>query len=326
VDENGYLSPSDEELLARARELGLDGDAANLARALRVLQSLEPRGIGARNAIDALLLQLDDDDPDYADLRRLLCEFVGELAKNKLPSVAKAMDLGVDDVRALVARLAELDPRPAAQLVEHTAPPILPDVVVERSADGFEVRVDRSSWPAVALDATVTKLAVDKEQPGEVRRYLRGKIDRARWIVEAVEQRGVTLVRIARATFAHQRAFLERGPGHLAPLTMTDLAAELELHVSTISRAVSGKHAQTPWGILPLRHFFQCAGSDGDTARDDVRDQVKLVFEREDPTHPLSDDDVVARMRERGIELARRTVTKYRTELGIPSSYRRRRH
>ena len=326
IDGNGYLSFTDEELLQRADVAGLPGGAAALSHSLAVLRTLEPRGIGGRHAIDALLLQLDPRDHEYAALQRLLSEFLVDLAKNKLPSVARAMDLSIDQVRALIARLAELDPRPAAQLVEESAPPILPDVVVERAEDGFEVRVERSAWPAVGIDPSVSELARDRRQPVTVRRYLRGKIDRARWIVEAVEQRGLTLLRITRALFAHQRAFLEQGPGHLAPLKMVDLGAELGLHVSTISRAVAGKYAQTPWGTLPLRHFFQSAGSDGDTARDDVREQVRRIIAEEDPARPLSDDDVVAAMRLRGIELARRTVTKYRKELGIPSSYRRRRY
>jgi RNA polymerase sigma-54 factor len=132
-------------------------------------------------------------------------------------------------------------------------------------------------------------------------------------------------MRIAQSLFEHQKAFLVDGPGHLAPLRMTELAAELGMHTSTVSRAVAGKYAQTPWGCFPLRHFFQAAvGSDEGTARDDVRSVVRQLFEREDAHAPLSDDDVVAQMKSRGFALARRTVAKYRAELGIPSSYRRR--
>lgn len=327
IDERGFLPFSDDELLARANAEGLEGGCDELQSALAVLHGFEPRGIGARNAIDALLCQLDPQDRDYAALRRLLQEFLGDIAKNRLPTVAKAMGLELSEIRALIARLGELDPRPGAQLDDQAAPGIVPDVVVERTPDGtWEVRVERSAWPAVGLDPGVTQLAGDKRQDRGVRSYLRGKLDRARWIVEAVEHRGRTLVQISQALFRHQHAFLEQGHGHLAPLRMTDLAADVGLHVSTVSRAVAGKFVQTPWGILPLRHFFQAAGSDGDTARDDVREQVKRVFDAEDPTRPLSDDDVVEAMKQRGIDLARRTVTKYRKELGIPSSYRRRRY
>ena len=138
--------------------------------------------------------------------------------------------------------------------------------------------------------------------------------------------RRATLGRIGARLFEHQHVFLDKGPGHLAPLRMKDLADELGIHVSTVSRAVAGKYAQTPWGILPLRHFFQGASGGEERAREDVRDLVRGVFAAEDPKTPLSDDEVVVCMREKGFDLARRTVAKYRQELEIPSSYRRRRY
>ena len=327
IDPNGFLSTDDETLLRLAREAGLPGGAPELARALECLRGLEPAGIGARGAVDALLLQLDPDDPDFELLRSLLIDFLEDVAKNKLPSVARALGLQVAELQALIGRLGELNPRPGAELAGRAAPPLRPDVLVERAGDGFEVRVDSASIPAVRIDPEVAELARDRGQRQEVRSYLRGKVDRARWLVDAVHQRADTLARTATRLFEHQHAFLEHGPGHLVPLRMNALADELGIHVSTVSRAVAGKYAQTPWGILPLRSFFQAsAGGDADSARDDVREAVREVFAGEDPTRPLSDDDVVKALARRGWKLARRTVTKYRRELGIPSSYRRRRY
>ena len=327
IDPSGFLSTEDEALLAMAREAGLEGGPSMLARGLEVLRGLEPRGIGARNAIEALILQLDPGDPDFEDLCTLLQDFLEELAKNKLPSVARAMGLSVADLGALVDRLRRLDPRPAASLVAEAAPMLRPDVLVEETQEGFRVRVDSSSLPSVTIDPDLEALARDRRQEREIRGYLKQRIDKARWVVDAVQQRGETLMRIAEATFRHQHAFLEHGPGHLLPLLMKDLAQELGIHISTVSRAVAKKYAQTPWGILPLRYFFQAAaGSDGDSARDDVRSVVKSVFDGEDTSKPLSDDEVVGELERRGWKLARRTVTKYRKELGIPSSYRRRRY
>lgn len=333
IDPNGYLSADDETVLQLASTAGLSGGAESLERALAVLRGLEPRGIGARNAIDALVLQLDRDDPDYDLLLSLLEDFLEEVARNKLPGVARSMGLSVADLRRLIDRLSELDPRPASQLVDDAAPVLRPDVLVLREGNHFEVRVESAGLPSVRIDEDVAELAKDKEQSGEVRKYLRKKIDRARWVCEAVEQRGTTLLRIATRLFEHQRAFLEHGPGHLTPLRMNQLADELEIHVSTVSRGVAGKYVQTPYGILPLRHFFQSstgatAGADGGegVARDDVREVVREIFAREDRARPLSDDEVVAELGARGIELARRTVAKYRKELGIPSSYRRRQY
>jgi RNA polymerase sigma-54 factor len=228
-----------------------------------------------------------------------------------------------------MAELRGLEPRPASAGGRgDEAPVILPEVVVERLAEGgFEVRVEGSGLPGVAVDAEVESLARDREQPAEVRRYLRDKVERARWIVDAVEQRKRTLTRIAVRLFERQRAFVESGPTRLVPLTMQDLAAELELSTSTISRAVAGKHAQTPWGIFALRHFFQAScGGPGEVALDRVRGAVRELVAAEDPARPLSDDELVGALAGRGIRVARRTVAKYRKELAIPSSYRRRRH
>lgn len=327
LDADGFLTPTDDELLALAAERGLTGGRDELARALARLQALEPRGIGARSPTEALLLQLDPHDPDYRDLARLVEDFLGELAKNKLPAVAKAMGLSVDALRELVHRLAELSLHPAADLDSDCAPPIVPDVLVRPGENGFEIALDDSRAATVTLDESVRDLARDKELDRKLREHLKGQVERARWIVDAVAQRRATLLRVATAVFDHQRGFLEHGPGHLAPLKMTDVAAEIGLHVSTVSRAVSGKYVETPWGIEPLRHFFQAAsGHDPETARDDLRETVRAIFAAEDPKRPLSDDDVVATLAKRGLEVARRTVTKYRQELGIPSSYRRRRH
>jgi RNA polymerase sigma-54 factor len=330
IDAAGYLSASDEALLALAAEAGLAGGEEALARALCCLRGLEPRGIGARNAIEALLLQLDRDDPEYELLRALLEDFLQDVARNKLPAVARALGLELGELQRLIARLGELDPRPVAQLSARAAPALHPDLVVERDGEGFAVRVEAGGQPAVGIDEGVLELYRDRGQAAELRSYLRDKLDRARWICDAVEQRGETLRRVALLVFDHQRDFLERGPGHLRPLSMGHLAAELGVHVSTVSRAVAGKHVQTPFGILPLRHFFQArsgaepdrspgrsrgrarpraaADEPGGVARAELRELVRDNIAAEDPHRPLPHDEVVAALTARGRGVARRTV------------------
>lgn len=327
LDQRGYLSASDEQLLAWADEHGLAAGPENLGRAKAALQSLEPRGIGARNAVEALILQLDPEHPEYDHLCVLLEDFLQDLAHNKLPGVARAMGLELEHLGYLIDLLRDLDPSPAASLVQDLAPLIRPDVLVEWTGNGHEIRLARGCYPPVAVDPDVQTMARDRSQTTEVRSYLRQKVDQARWIVEAVEQRAHTLLRIGRQLFAHQRAFLERGPGHLVPLRMNQLADELGVHVSTVSRGVGGKYAQTPWGILPLRSFFQAAaGANPESARGDVRERVREIIAAEDTRHPLSDDEIVSALVDTGVQIARRTVAKYRRELGIPSSYRRRKY
>jgi RNA polymerase sigma-54 factor len=325
LDASGYLSTSDAELLRLARDTGLQGDEAVLGRAVALVQQLEPRGIGGRDAVDALLLQIDPSDPDYATLCALLENFLEEIVHNKLPSVARAMGLEMSRLGELLCMLRVLNPRPLAAWVGDTAPPVHPEVVVEPDGDAFLVRVDRSGLPSVRIDADVREIAKDKAQPTAVRRYLRGKLDQARFLVRALEQRHETLLRVATRIFEHQRAFLEHGPGHLVALRMGAVAEELGMHVSTVSRSVSGKYVQTQWGVHPLRWFFQMAGAGSETsAREDVREVLRRVIESEDPFRPLSDDELVREMQGRGHAMARRTIAKYRTELGVPSSYQRR--
>ena len=326
LDSNGWLALSDAQLLDEAAARGLVGGPDELAQAFGLLRGLEPRGLGARGPIEAMLCQVDEDDQDRALIERLLREQLESLARNKLPQVARALCIEVDELERLIERVRGLNPRPAAELSGELSPAIEPDMLVERAGTRFEVTLSGHSTPLVSIDPAVESLAKDKRSPAQVRSYLRDKLQRARSVVEALEMRRQTLGRIGARLFEHQRAFLDQGPGHLVPLRMKDMADELGIHVSTVSRAVAGKYAQTPWGILPLRHFFQAASGGDEHARMDVREVVRDVFASEDASEPLSDDDVVARMRTRGFELARRTVAKYRQELEIPSSYRRRRY
>jgi len=326
LDERGYLSATDESLLRLAAERGLAGGERELGRAIAWVQTLEPRGIGGRNAVEALLLQLDPKDPDYALLCVLLEDFLEDLARNKLPAVARALGIDLFVLQELLERLRGLELRPATALSAEAAPGIHPDVVVRDEEGGFAVQIDASGLPPMRVDPGVRALSRDRGLAPEVRRRLRGKIDQARWLLQAVEQRRETLQRVATAVFSHQEPFLRHGPERVRPLRMAEVARWLGIHPSTVSRAVADKHAETPFGIFPLRWFFQAgAAGEDDVARERVRELVWTIVSVEDKSAPLSDDAIVAELAARGHAVARRTVAKYRTELDLPSSYRRRR-
>jgi len=334
LDDRGYLSMSDEALLAQAKERALEGGVVDLGRAIAfVQQRLEPRGIGGRDLVEALLLQLEPTDPDYELLCRLLEEFLDDLARNKLPAVAKALGVDLERLNELLARLRYLSPVPAAGMGGGTPPPIYPEVIVERCEEGFQIRIDNSGLPTVSIDPEFRALANQgpKEkgpERDEIRRYMREKLDRARWIVEALEQRKRTLLRIANHVFHLQQKFLDSGPRALVPLSMGQVADALNIHTSTVSRAVAGKYAETPEGIIAMRELFPAAagGNVEGAVRDDAREAVRAIVAAEDTAHPLADDEIVKAMTKDGFKIARRTVAKYRKELDIPSSYRRRRY
>ena len=331
LDPRGFLSASDDELTARAIDLelplaGTPGGAALLAAAIATLQDLEPRGVGARSAVEALLLQLDQHDPDYGLLCRLLEDFLAELARGELDVVAEALGLSPADIERLLGTLRELELRPAAGF-DVAVGAIVPDLVVLAGPEGFQLDLVRGHLPEVHIDQDIAALAKAKQTPAPDRRYLRQKLEKARWVQEAVHERGETLLRVATAVFERQRGFLAIGPRALEPLRMGEVAEALGVATSTVSRAVSGKYVQTPHGVQPLRAFFQSSASEDGAApaRDAVRDRVRELVAAEDPAVPLSDDTLVSLLVSEGVTVARRTVAKYRKELGLASSYERRR-
>ena len=325
LDDSGFLGPNDEDLLQGARASGLGGGAASLGRAIADLQGLEPVGIGGRNAVEALLLQLDPTEFNYNLLCRLLEDCLEDLARNKWPKVAAQLGITLEDLKGLVARLGQLNPRPAAGLVGQQAPVLHPDLSLQKNPDGtLALKVDRGQWPALRIDPDVKNMSQDADLPAEVRQHLRRKVDEARWLLDAVQQREATLLRVARAVFEEQSAFLKQGAGNLVPLSMAQIAEQLQLAPSTVSRAVAGKYVDTPHGIRAMRWFFQTES--GGAARDDLREVVRKMVGEEDSSSPLSDEDLVKDLAAAGHKVARRTVAKYRKELGIKSSYQRKLH
>ncbi|MFT6109470.1 MAG: RNA polymerase sigma-54 factor [Planctomycetota bacterium] len=343
LDDSGLLLIEDDEIvrLAEDARLPMAGAGAGhrlLADAIATLQQLEPAGIGARSSVEALLLQLDPMDPDYALLCTLLEDFLVELSKNKRPAVADKLGLELLELNRLLGVLGMLEMRPGGQLVGTAAPVLHPDVLVHADGETFTVELARGALPAVSIDPVAEELLSSGQLEPEAKSYLRGKVEKARWVTEAVEMRGTTLLRVAEATLRHQAGFLVDGPTALKPLSMVEVAEELGLATSTVSRSVSGKSAQTPWGIIPLRSFFQSApgasapetsggpASGPANGTSAVRERVRRLVDAEDPFEPLSDEALVAALKAADVTVARRTIAKYRKELGIESSYRRKRH
>ena len=327
LDDRGLLAASDEDL---EKTIGID----ELQDAIRVLQCLEPRGIGARDPVGALLLQVEPDDPDYLDIEKLLTVHLADLAKNKIPQISRALARSVEEVQDLVARVRALDPHPGSVFRHDGATAIRPDAIVRLRNGEIEVRVDDQDLPSLGVSEQYSAMAKDKQSTPDLKNYLRGKIASAKSLIRAVEQRKRTLARVTAAIMARQRGFLERGRAALAPLAMAEIARELGMHVSTVSRAIAGKHVQTEHGTIALRAFFdggvpEARGDqpgDCTTGRLGIRQQIADLVSAEDAARPLSDDDLVGLLRARGIRVARRTVAKYRMELGIKTSFLRRKY
>ncbi len=323
------LYPLFEILEQASRDARFEGvDLDDVAAALRIVQSLDPRGIAGRTVVETLLLQLDPDDLLYAEKRRLIEDHLEDLERNRMAKISREMGLDLEDLQLVIGELRALDPRPGGWLAPEQAQAVHPDVVVNERQDGdFEVDLVNSLISPLAVSDEALDIVGDAAMPDHIRNLYRKRIDSARWLIEAIQQRQQTLSRVAQRIFHHQRAFLERGEDALRPLKMQTVADELGIHVSTVSRAIADKYVQTPRGIKSLKFFFTggTANDSGEVeSRHKVKNLVKAIIDAEDRTKPLSDDDVAAKLKEEGLRVARRTVTKYRKQLSIPSSRQRR--
>ncbi|MCA8949167.1 MAG: RNA polymerase factor sigma-54 [Planctomycetes bacterium] len=324
LDDRGLLPFSLPDLAA---EFGLP--LTLLEEAHGELMTLEPRGIGAPDSVAAMLLQAEG-DPDLSIIEALLTVHLDALGRNRLPDVARDLELSLDELQEVMARIRDLNPRPAAEFSETAAPAIRPDAYVAYLDGVVQVSLDDAALPGLGIDAEYAALASDRDTADEVRSYLRPKLKLARDLISALEQRRDTLLRTVQAVMEEQVQFLQRGKAAIVPLRMSEIADRLELHTSTVSRAIAGKHVATSFGLFRLRDFFDGGRLGGDQARAGqgrmgVAQRIADLVAAEDKATPLSDDDLVQLLEQSGVQVARRTIAKYRGELGIPSSYRRRR-
>jgi RNA polymerase sigma-54 factor len=324
VDRNGHLLLPESEI-----PLYL-GEDQPVAQALATLRSLDPRGVGATCGRHSLVLQIDEHDPDGPALRTLIAGHLEDIAGNRLVRVARSVGVAMPELRRLLVRLRELEPHPGLAFGAGAPGLVRPDLLVANEGGRFVVAVVDAYLPRLSINHEYERLAKDAGAPKDLRTFLKERIGTARGLLFALTQRRQTLARVAQAMMDRQRGFLEQGVRFLRPMKMQEIADALGVHVSTVSRAVADKYFQTELGIFRLRSLFDggvvvgSAGGRGGTSRAGVKDAIRALVEAEDKRLPLSDDDIVTLMRVKGLPVARRTVTKYRRELGLPSSWERR--
>jgi len=323
IDQRGYLSVPLEQLHNKDQTAFTP---EHLREALSLVQELDPPGIGARDLRECLLIQLSQSTDDLGFEYRLVEDHMDALLENRLPEIAKKMDCTLERLNRGIERLSKLDISPGLQVGRNESIPITPDVIVEspNGSEDFSVRLADDSLPSLRLSPYYTRMAEDNHVSDTTRRFLANNIRSAHWIIEAIEQRKNTLLKVAKAIVRHQRDFFEQGPLHLRPLPMSRVADDVGVHLATVSRAVSGKYLQCAWGILPLRKFFS-GGTEDVTGQahswEAIRIKLQQIIDEEDKTKPLNDDQIKEKLAEAGIpNLARRTVAKYRKLMNIPTA------
>jgi RNA polymerase sigma-54 factor len=325
LDANGYLPMPLEELVDPD---GPKDQIALLEEALKVVQGMEPAGVAARDLKECLLLQIRPEMPNARQLRRLVSDHLEDLAGNRLPLIERKTGFSIAEIERLREQLHGLHPKPGAMFVTPVVPTVKPDVYVEQQADGsWKVRLEEVDLPNLRISPTYRQMLLSPDTDPNTREYIKRKINSAQWLIESIEQRRSTLLKTAQAIVDHQTRFLADGPEAIEPLKMQQIADRIGMHVTTVSRAVDDKWLQTPRGLYPLRRFFvggtTSAGGE-EVAWDAVRIKLQEIIDAEPKDDPYSDDALVEELAKRGITVARRTVTKYRKAMNIPSSRQRR--
>ncbi|MHC5036568.1 MAG: RNA polymerase factor sigma-54 [Planctomycetota bacterium] len=323
IDNNGYLQYPLDEVFHFENDGYQRGEVETV---LSMIQGLDPPGVGGRDTVEVLLLQMDPNDPALLLKEKLIRNHLDDLRKNRLPRVAKAVGLPLEEVKRLVAQISILNPRPGALYSNESPQYIIPDIIVEMIDGEYIIRLEDRYVPSLRISGMYRKLLRDKSNDSATREFIKKKIESARWLIESIEQRQNTLYRVACEIFQVQRPFLDHGITKLRPLKMQTVADALSIHVSTVSRAIAEKYAQTHRGIYPLKFFFSggTTNADGkDLSRVSVKVKVKDIVDHEDKSRPLSDEEIADQLKKVGLNVARRTVTKYRKMLNIPSSRQR---
>ncbi len=317
--------PGDEPIVAAGEP---PVTVLELRAVLDEIRSISHPALGARDLRECLELQLEAMGMGDEPLLKVIVErHLVDVEQNKLPRIAKDAGRTIEEVKDALEMLRRLEPSPGAGFGGLQADVIHPDVIVEEIDGDFEVRLDRQAAPDLRLSLAYKDMLKAAQKGDGVREWVKKRIESARWFLDALNQRRATLDLIARAIFKEQRGFLERGVEGLKPLRMQEVADEVGVHISTVSRAVAGKYAQTPRGIFPLKYFFTGGTQmeSGEVASQaSVKQKIAELVANEDSSNPLSDEELAVRLEEKNhIRIARRTVTKYRKALSIPSSAQR---
>jgi RNA polymerase sigma-54 factor len=344
IDENGYLTCSVEEVV-KGLNLWIEDAGADWVQEegeelhpfetsegedmLRTLQTFDPPGIAARNLRECLVLQLKDAELEDTLAFRIVGEYFDQLINHRWSEISKELSITPKDVQSAADEVAKLDPKPG---LKYSAPPdnyITPDLIVEKIDGEYLVFLNDTSLPRLKLSKAYREVARDKSKfKGENKEFISNKLNSANWMIQAIEQRRQTMLKVMNFIVDRQREFFEKGVQFLKPLTLREVAEVINMHESTVSRVTNEKFVQTPRGVLPLKYFFSSGlstTSGEDVSARGIKARIQKLVSEEQARRPLTDQAIVNILKDEGIQIARRTVAKYRDQLGILSARMRKR-
>ncbi|HVC18523.1 MAG TPA: RNA polymerase factor sigma-54 [Vicinamibacterales bacterium] len=322
LDEDGYLVASFDEIAAMG-----PWPMSDVERALRLVQSFDPIGVAARDLQECLLLQVRHLGLEGTPTEKIIAEHMKLLQNHQVPEIARKLGLSVDDLKEHIEVIRHLDPKPGSRLNPSQSHYVIPDVYVVKVEDQYVAALNEEGLPQLRISPVYRRL-LDKNagNSDETRAYVKDKFRSALWLIKSVEQRQKTIHKVATSIINFQRDFLDRGIEHLRPLVLRDVANDIGMHESTVSRVVTNKYMHTPQGVFEMKYFFHSgiSSSYGESVSSvTIKQRIRKIIDSEDPRKPLSDSKIVSILQREGLVLARRTIAKYREELKIPTSNQR---
>ena len=322
INDDGYLLTPVEEL-AISSGIPLE----QLQKALEAIQTFHPVGVGARNLKECLLIQLERLGKSESVEAAVVNQHLDDLGKKRFPEIARTMNLTLEQVQQIANFISTLEPKPGRMFTIEEHHYVAADVVVQRVDDDYTVLINDEQIPHLRISNTYKELMASTDKVADAKEYIRDKIRAGKFLIKSIHQRQQTIYNIAKVIVERQREFLDNGISHLRPLTMAQVAEVVGVHETTVSRAVANKYMQTPQGLYEMKFFFTPGfetASGTSLSNTSVKEQISQLVQHEDQTKPLSDQEIVALLKEKGIPIARRTVAKYRNELNIlPSNLRK---
>ncbi|HYH80445.1 MAG TPA: RNA polymerase factor sigma-54 [Longimicrobium sp.] len=359
ISDEGYLECPLDEIVVSLNDFmrGTDGwdrerpySMADADEMLTVIQAFDPAGIGARDLRECILLQLRDSvvqdlvketgegEPPVAEIEerlrgslayRIVDQYFDQLINHRWSEISKELSITPRDVQDAADEVAKLDPKPGLKYASHGDNYIIPDLIVEKIEGEYLVFLNDTSLPRLKLSRTYRDIAKDKKKfQGENKEFISNKLNSANWMIQAIEQRRQTMLKVMNFIVDRQRDFFDKGVQYLKPLTLREVAEVIDMHESTVSRVTNEKFVQTPRGVFPLKFFFSSGlstTSGEDVSARGIKAQIEKLVSDEDPAHPLTDQAIVNILKDEGIQIARRTVAKYRDQLGVLSARMRKR-
>ena len=325
LDENGYMTLSNEEISQQ-----FNAPIDKVAEVMDVIHTFDPPGVGAKDLSECLRIQLEHSGDLSETTEKIVMNYLEDVAANRLGTIAKELGVSIAEVQDISDLIKCLEPKPGRQFASQVATRyIVPDVILEKVDGEYVVSVNESSTPRLMISPYYEKLLTESENDPNLSKYLSGRLNSAMWLIKSIELRKQTIQNVVKSIVKHQRGFFDHGPKYLRTLTLKQIAEEVGIHESTVSRSINGKYMQTPRGVFELKYFFTSgvSGSSGEgISSKSIKTFIKEIIDSENPKAPFSDQDMVEMMEKKGIKISRRTIAKYRDEMHIASSSKRRRY